>query len=650
VLRDGGALMRSMQADAAGRHPRNDETVSVAQACLTAHPSTDQTIVPTARAARLSGGMISRARLMSGHLEKMARKWRAMRFAAHVLLMSLIAMPRVPRLSEIAADMSEDRFWELFGDVEYEQLDFKESAGHLKEIVPAMAMTLGGVIICGVSDDRRIVGCPLDQKTFDRIMRAGHEAGVDVQTRDVRVDGIDITVVAVPEIRDRIVTTSDGRLLRRVGSDNQPLRGDALGRFVRQRDEQAGEDEPVHDLDYGDIQLDLVNRGLSNDGRASIRKRDVATLNRALVDLGVADVVDPSLDPLPARAAALLFTRDPSRYVKAAAVQIVRRVGVGPGPGPVSAREELHGAIPVLVDKVLAFIDRHTSQHEAVVGTHRETFAEYPPAVLREAVLNALAHRDYGLAGATVDVTIWDDRIEIQSPGSLPGHITTDNMRREHFSRNRRIMRVLKILNLVEEYGEGVDRMFTEMEARLMEPPHFSATSSSVTVTLYNRSVLSIEDQAWLALLGHLDLTVHERRAIVIARHEESVTPRRLRKAFGEAFDADSVLGGGAAKGLLVRVGRGGGARYVLSDEVVMRAGGAGVEARSRKRQMLLDELRRRGSLSTAEAAEYLGEDDRTLVRQMLDDLVRIREVIAEGRTRARRYYPIGSARRRDAP
>ena len=130
---------------------------------------------------------------------------------------------------------------------------------------------------------------------------------------------------------------------------------------------------------------------------------------------------------------------------------------------------------------------------------------QYPPAVLREAVLNALAHRDYGLAGATVDVTIWDDRIEVQSPGSLPGHITTDNMRREHFSRNRRVMRVLKILNLVEEYGEGVDRMFNEMEARLMEPPHFSATASSVTVTLYNRSVLSIEDQAWLALLGHID-------------------------------------------------------------------------------------------------------------------------------------------------
>ena len=284
-------------------------------------------------------------------------------------------MRRLPRLSEISAEISEDRFWELFGGVEYEQLDFKESAGHLKDIIPAMAMTLGGLVICGVSDARQLVGCPLAQKTLDRVMRAAHDAGVDVQTRAVRVDGTELTIVAVPEVRDRIVTTSDGRLLRRIGSHSQPLRGDALGRFVRQRAERPGEDEPIQNLDYRDIELELVNRALSNDGRPTIRRRDVARLNRALVDLGVAEVADPALDPLPATAAAPPFAKDPTRYVKAAAVQIVRRVGVGPGPGPVSAREELNGPIPVLVDAVLGFIDRHTSRHEAVVGTHRETSA-----------------------------------------------------------------------------------------------------------------------------------------------------------------------------------------------------------------------------------------------------------------------------------
>jgi ATP-dependent DNA helicase RecG len=551
-----------------------------------------------------------------------------------------MAVRRLPRLSELPEEISSDEFWSLFGDMEYERLDFKESASYLKEIIPAMAMTLGGIVICGISDARQIIGCPLGQKTLDKVSRAGHETDVDVQARSLGVGGHELTLVAVPEVRDRIVTTTDGRLLRRVGSENQPLRGHALGRFVRAREERSGEDEPIARLDYMDLDLELINRALVSDKRAPIRRRAVGALSRALVDLGVAEVADASLDPQALRAAILLFANQPTRYVKAATVQVVRRVGVGPGPGPVSAREDIEGPIPTLLERTLVFIDQHTSHHEAVVGTHRETFAEYPPAVLREAILNALAHRDYGLIGATVDVTIWDDRIEIHSPGPLPGHITTENMRSEHYSRNRRIMRVLKTLNLVEEYGEGVDRMFNEMEARLMEPPHFAATPSSLTVTLYNRSILSIEDQAWLALLGHLeDLTVQERRTLVVARHEEGVTPRRLRTIFGEPFDVDALIASTVAKGLLVRIGRGGGARYVLSDEVVMRAGVAGVEARSRKRQMLLDEIHRRGSLSTAEATDFLGETDRTLVRQMLDDLVRGRQAYADGRTRARRYY-----------
>ncbi len=85
------------------------------------------------------------------------------------------------------------------------------------------------------------------------------------------VDGHELTIVAVPEVRDRIVTTTDGRLLRRVGSDNQPLRGDALGRFVRAREERSAADEPIASVDYGDLDLELINRALVRDGRTPIR-------------------------------------------------------------------------------------------------------------------------------------------------------------------------------------------------------------------------------------------------------------------------------------------------------------------------------------------------------------------------------------------
>jgi predicted HTH transcriptional regulator len=127
-------------------------------------------------------------------------------------------------------------FWRLVGRLEHERLEFKRSAHHVRDAIPAMAMSEGGAIVLGVSEARDLVGRPLDQETLDRITAAACECGVDVGVREILVGRVPLTIVLVPAVRDRIVTTPDGRLLRRVGSSNQPLRGDAVSRFVRARE------------------------------------------------------------------------------------------------------------------------------------------------------------------------------------------------------------------------------------------------------------------------------------------------------------------------------------------------------------------------------------------------------------------------------
>jgi ATP-dependent DNA helicase RecG len=426
-------------------------------------------------------------------------------------------------------------------------LDFQRGApiAELRELFVALAMTAGGTAILGVLDSREIVGCPLSQTTFDHVMKAAHACGLEVQLKEVRVGSDHITIVSVPEVRGRIVTTPDGRLLRRVGSENLPLTGNQLARFVREREERSAEDESLARFIPGSFDLAAVNSALRADHRRPIRRRE--ELARALVDLGVAIINGPATDPSVLRAAAVLFASDPRQIVPGAAIQLVRRTGVGPTAGPAIAREELAGPLVTLVDAAMSFIATNTRSYQVVVGTRRETWPEYPAAVLREAILNALAHRDYALAGSTVDITIWDDRIELQSPGPLPGHINLGNIKTEHYSRNRRIMSVLKLLGLVEEYGEGIDRMFSGMEERLMEPPIIVPTNSSVTVTLRNRFVVGIEDQTWLAMLGHVELSVPERLALLLAREEGGVTLRRLRSIAPEA-DARAVLAAAVAK------------------------------------------------------------------------------------------------------
>jgi ATP-dependent DNA helicase RecG len=541
----------------------------------------------------------------------------------------------LPRLSDLPAQTTLPALLNLLGAIENDQLDYKREPARLKDLIPAFAMTDGGLIVIGINDDRSLYGCELTQKIADAITRPAKDVGVDVQLRPIEVDGVPVVVVAVPEVRGRIITTSDGRLLRRVGSEIHPLVGDQLARFVREREDVPGEEEAVPQVNVDDFHLTAINQALGLDGRAPV---DLEEYLRALIDLDVAVPQAAPADPKVTVAAVILFAKDPRRFVAGAAVQLVRRSGVGPGTGPTEDRSELAGPLAQLVDQSINFVSKHTKRYQVVLGSRRVIWPEYPEEVLREALLNAFAHRDYGRRGTTVDVTVWDDRIEIRSPGGLPGPITLDNIRIEHYSRNRRIMRALKLLGLVEEYGEGIDRMYEFMDARLMDPPVIVASPDSVTVTLRNRFLVSVEEQVWLSMLGHLNLTSQERRVLAIARREGSISRRRIIQLLPEV-NPDLLLRGAVAKGLLFRTGNAGGARYELSEEVIIRAGSSGVEAQSRKRQMLLDEIQQRGSLSTAEGASLL-EEDTVLVRHLLNNLVATGLVVPRGQTKARRYYP----------
>ena len=427
-------------------------------------------------------------------------------------------MAAVPRLADIPRRLSPDAFWDLFGRLKHAELDFKRGVpADVRDTIAAMAMTRGGLIVHGVDDRRTFVGCPLSQNTQDRITRIAGECGVDVQLLALSVGELELTICAVPEVRGRIVTTPDGRLLRRVGSDSQPLRGDAMARFVREREHRAGEDEPLAVVDVSAFDLDAVNQALAADGRPAVAPDGV---ERALTDLGVAVAAAPPLGPRVLRAALVLFASEPRGHVRGAAVQLVRREGVGPGPGPSSAREECASPLADTVDCCLRFVAAHTRRFEIVTGSRREALPEYPEPVLREAIVNALAHRDYGLAGATVDITVWDDRIEVRSPGPLPGHITLENMRAEHYSRNPRIMRVMKIMVTWSRWFgqlEGLVKVYSDCE---ITPSSSSAPAPALTGgchgwheagsypiidnddALWNCGNLAAGAQAWAAALA----------------------------------------------------------------------------------------------------------------------------------------------------
>src|ERR671914_2861791 len=99
-----------------------------------------------------------------------------------------------PHLPRDGAALRPRAFWRRLGRLEHERLEFKRSANHLRDAIPAMAMSEGGVIVLGVSDERELVGCALDQETLDRITSAACECGVEVGVRPITVGRTPLTL------------------------------------------------------------------------------------------------------------------------------------------------------------------------------------------------------------------------------------------------------------------------------------------------------------------------------------------------------------------------------------------------------------------------------------------------------------------------
>ena len=131
--------------------------------------------------------------------------------------------------------MSRRAFWRRYGRLEHERLEFKASVNHIGEAVVAMAMTRGGTILVGVSEGPALTGCTVDQRALDRIADVAHETQVALRVRRLQVSGAAIIAIEVPPVAPRVVTTTDGRMLHRVGASNRPLRGEGVLRFLADR-------------------------------------------------------------------------------------------------------------------------------------------------------------------------------------------------------------------------------------------------------------------------------------------------------------------------------------------------------------------------------------------------------------------------------
>lgn len=380
---------------------------------------------------------------------------------------------------------SVDDVWQLIKEGRGTQTDwFGEQVPHetLAETLTAMANSQGGTLILGVTGPGSVAGIRNVSNAVDQMLHAALsiEPPLIIPLPQVmRINGKAIVIAQIPSGMPHVYCI-DGRYLQRQGNENAPLKARDLRRLIIVRGEASFETEIVRGATLDDIDWDKAKTyasGLSGMGET--------TTEQILLKRGCLAEKDGALHPT--NAGILLFGKDPQRFLRGADITAARFASET--MSDTFSRQDVMGTLPDQIRRAEMFMVDHLRKDIQLGQTMaRAEHFEYPLEAARELVVNAVAHRDYQINGDGIRLFIFNNRMEVTSPGSLPGPVTIDNIKDERFSRNPAIVQVLSDMGFIERLGYGVDRVIDLMRQQNLSAPEFEEKAGGFRVILRNQA------------------------------------------------------------------------------------------------------------------------------------------------------------------
>ncbi|WP_105113872.1 ATP-binding protein [Streptococcus suis] len=368
----------------------------------------------------------------------------------------------------------------------------KKPSELLKHLI-AFANADGGQLVIGIEDEKQdniITGFkdgrayPIDDfKKIDREMR---ETPLDLSFEEIPVvnhKGEDdlILVISVELSSNRVIAAPNDEVYLRQGDETVKLSYAQRIQLSYDKGQRFFEDEVVPDASLEDIDESIVQDFKSHFDLSERSTEEILKARRFLVNGKLT------------KAAILLFGKYPSAFFPQARVRFQRFDGTDMGTGSsfnVIKEVTFDDALPTLIIKVRDFIRTQLREFQYLDNDGQfQILPEYPEFAWFEGVVNAVTHRDYSVYGDHIRVLMFDDRLEIHSPGKLPNIVTVENIKHERFSRNPRIARTLTEFGWVREMNEGVKRIYSEMESAFLHEPKYSEPGNKVVLTLENNIV-----------------------------------------------------------------------------------------------------------------------------------------------------------------
>lgn len=440
---------------------------------------------------------------------------------------------------------------------EHERLELKTgtSRKRLQESFVALSNAAGGVILIGVTDDRRVVGRLRDQGTDDDIHGAAHDAHNvgRYEIGELSVGSVRIIAVTVQPRNDEVAATSDGRILVRRGSHNRAAVGQELRALVNQRSLLRFELEDSS----------VAVRAVTNEMAAEVSRAFGWTAfdTERLIEQNLA-IADGSTLTV---AGALALT-NPAESLGAAKFSIDVRAYESDSGTSYVRRESIDGPVQLQVERATEVIMRDIGTDMVITQAHRHDLPRLPRRVVRETVANAVAHRAYDLDRSPIAVELRPSAVTITSPGGLPAPVTIPTLRMSNAPRNHTVIALLRRFGLAEDSGQGIDVIEDGMKLELMADPEFSEDGAHVRVRLPLHGLVSAEERGWLAEYGRTGLVGEEERLVLLELLRNArVTNSQARDATGEdSMTARARLRRLRDAGVLVQHGTRGRAYYTL--------------------------------------------------------------------------------------
>lgn len=361
------------------------------------------------------------------------------------------------------------------------------------EIV-AFANSDGGTLFVGVEDDGSIVGLTDPDTVFQTLVHLCRDRcipPVSPVIEQLDVGGRAVLGLTIrPELnRLKPYRTAGGRFYMRVGKDKQDATGRELVRIAQASGELHYDESPVLGADLGSLSLSAfeayhrIQFGMALEDQLAQSSLTLAELLRNLRLLHFLDG-----EECLSVAGVLLFAESPQRWLSQSRLSAVAFAGLDED-GDILDRREITGRLPGIIEETRLFLDRNIRRPAKEHGFGREDIQLYDPKALGEAVVNAVAHRDYSLSGSQIRLFVFADRVEIRSPGRLPNSITLDNIKLGvHAERNRAICTLLTQLGYMSAIGTGVPRLILRLSRQVSgREPDFLLVGEELRVRIWAR-------------------------------------------------------------------------------------------------------------------------------------------------------------------